>query len=92
MGYVPTMEEAREILSKYNKEESHLLHAEIVSGVMRYFAKEYNPEREEFWAVVGLLHDLDYEQYPEEHCVKGKEIMEELGLDESLIRAAMSFQ
>jgi predicted hydrolase (HD superfamily) len=90
MGYVPTMEEAREILSKYNKEESHLLHAEIVSGVMRYFAKEYNPEREEFWAVVGLLHDLDYEQYPEEHCVKGKEIMEELGLDESLIRAAMS--
>ena len=90
MSYVPTMEQAREILRKYNKEEFHLKHGEILSGVMRYFAKEYDPGREEFWAVVGILHDLDFEMYPEEHCVKGQEIMKELDLDESLIRAAMS--
>ena len=90
MSYVPTMEQAREIMRKYNKEEFHLKHAEIVSGVMRYFAREYDPEREEFWAVVGLLHDLDFEEFPEEHCVKGLEIMKELDLDDNLIRAAMS--
>ncbi|MDO4552459.1 MAG: hydrolase [Bacillota bacterium] len=90
MSYVPTMEQAREILKKYNKEEFHLRHGEIVSGVLRYFAKEYDPEREEFWAVAGLLHDLDFEQYPEEHCVKGQELMKELELDEGLIRSAMS--
>lgn len=90
MSYVPKIEEAREILKRYNKEEFHLKHGEIVCGVMRYFAKEYNPEREEFWAVVGMLHDLDFEMYPEEHCVKGVEIMKELDFDESLIRAAMS--
>ncbi|NLY71337.1 MAG: hydrolase [Clostridiales bacterium] len=90
MSYIPTMEEAREILRKYNKEEFHLKHAEIVSGVMRYYAKEYDPEREEYWAVVGLLHDLDYEMYPDEHCVKQKEIMEELNLDEGLIKSTIS--
>jgi predicted hydrolase (HD superfamily) len=84
------MDQAREILKKYNQEEFHLKHGEIVSGVLRYFAREYDPEREEFWAVVGLLHDLDFEMYPEEHCVKGQEIMKELDLDESLVSAAMS--
>ncbi len=90
MSYMPSIEEAWEILKKYNKEDFHLKHGEIVSGVMRYFAKEYDPEREEFWAVVGMLHDIDFEMYPEEHCVKGQEIMRDLDLDEELISAAMS--
>lgn len=82
MSYVPKIEEAREILQRYNKEGFHLKHGEIVSGVMRYFAKEYDPEKEDFWAVVGMLHDLDFEIYPEAHCVKGLEIMKELDFDE----------
>ena len=90
MSYIPTMEQAAEILREYNKEAFHIKHGEIVSGVMRYFAKEYDPERVEFWAVVGLLHDLDFELYPEEHCVKQKEIMRELDLDEGIIRATIS--
>lgn len=90
MSYIPTMDQAREILKKYNQEEFHLKHGEIVSGVLRYFAKEYDPEKEEFWAVVGLLHDLDFEMYPEDHCVKGQEIMKDLDLDQGLINAAMS--
>jgi predicted hydrolase (HD superfamily) len=90
MSYIPTMEQARSILQDYNKEPFHIKHGEIVSGVMRYFAKEYDPTREEFWAVVGLLHDLDFEQYPEEHCVKQQEIMKELDLDEGIIRATVS--
>ncbi|HHX14170.1 MAG TPA: hydrolase [Clostridiales bacterium] len=90
MTYIPTCDQAREILKEYNKEAFHLKHAEIVSGVMRYFAKQYAPEEEEFWAVVGLLHDLDFEQYPEEHCVKQQQIMRDLNLDEKLIRATAS--
>lgn len=90
MNYIPSMEQARAILGEYNKEPFHIKHAEIVSGVMRYFAKEYDPGREEFWAVVGLLHDLDFELYPEEHCVKQQEIMKDLDLDEDIIRATVS--
>jgi predicted hydrolase (HD superfamily) len=90
MSYIPTMKQAYQLLQDYNKEAFHIKHAEIVSGVMRYFAKEYDPEREEFWAVVGLLHDLDFEQYPEEHCVMQKKLMTELDLDEGLIRATIS--
>lgn len=90
MGYVPTIERAMAILKDYNKEEFHIRHGEIVSGVMRYFAKKYDPEREDFWGVVGLLHDLDFEMFPEEHCVKQVEIMKELDLDEDLIRAVTS--
>ena len=81
---------AREILEKYNSEAFHLQHAGNVSGVMRYFAKEYDPEREEFWAVVGLLHDIDFEKYPAEHCVKGEVLLRENGADDELVRSAMS--
>lgn len=81
---------AREILQKYNKDAFHLRHAETVSAVMRYFAKTYDPTREEFWAAAGLLHDVDFEQFPEEHCVKGEALLRENGADEELIRAAMS--
>lgn len=90
MSYIPTMEQARKILKDYNKEDFHIRHGEIVSGVMRYFAKEYDPAREEYWAVVGLLHDLDFEQFPDEHCVKQVEIMRELDLDDGLIRSTVS--
>ena len=81
---------ARRILEKFNKEPFHLRHAEIVSGVMRDFAKEFDPGREDHWAIVGLLHDVDFELYPDEHCVKGEEILREEGVSEDVIRSAMS--
>ena len=81
---------AREILEKYNREQFHLRHAEVVSGVMRYFAKEYDPEREEFWAIVGLLHDVDFEQCPENHCVEGEELLRAEIVSQEIIRSAMS--
>ncbi len=87
---IPTMEEAQKLLESYNQEEFHLKHAKIVSGVMGYFAKEFDPENVEFWKTAGLLHDLDFEKYPEEHCVKEQEIMREQGMDENLIHAAAS--
>ena len=81
---------AREILGKYNKEPFHLRHGEVVSGVMRHFAEEYDPGREEYWAAVGLLHDVDFEMYPESHCVKGGEILRGEGVADDIIRSAMS--
>ncbi len=65
-----TRDEAWEILTKYNKEAFHLQHSETVESVMRYFAKELGyGDEEEFWGNVGLLHDLDFEMYPEAHCI-----------------------
>ena len=90
MGKVPSLTEAQELLGRYNEEAFHLRHAAIVSGVLGYFAQEYDPERVDFWRVAGLLHDLDFERYPEEHCIRGRQIMEEEGIDEALIHAAMS--
>lgn len=90
MSYIPTVEEAYEILKKYNKDEFHLRHGKIVSGVMGYFAKEYDPEHVDYWKVVGMLHDLDFELYPEQHCIKGQELMKELDLDEGIIRSTAS--
>lgn len=90
MSYVPSKEEAYELLQKYNKDAFHLKHGKIVSGVMGYFAKKYDPENVEFWEVVGMLHDLDFELYPDEHCIKSQEIMKELDIDERIIRATAS--
>lgn len=90
MSYIPSVEEAYEILKKYNKDDFHLKHGKIVSGVMGYFAQEYDPEKVDYWRVVGMLHDLDFELYPDEHCIKGQEIMKELNLDEGIIRATAS--
>ena len=86
-----TRDEAWALLTRYNEGEFHLRHACTVEGVMRYFANElgYGDEAD-FWAIVGLLHDLDFEKYPEEHCIKSQEIMREEGLDERLIRATAS--
>ena len=90
MTRIPTRDEAWEILSRYNTEEFHLRHACIVEGVMRYFAKEYDPDRVDFWGIIGLLHDIDFELFPTLHCVKGAELLKEHGIDESIIRSAMS--
>lgn len=91
MGKLLTRDEAWELLNEYNKDEFHLKHARVVEGVMKYFAKElgYGNE-EEFWGIVGLLHDLDFGMYPEEHCRKSQEIMQERGIDERIIHATAS--
>lgn len=88
---IPTREEAFALLKEYNAEPFHIHHARTVEGVMRYFARElgYGKE-EEFWGIVGLLHDLDFEMYPDRHCIKEQEIMREYGLDERIIHATAS--
>lgn len=82
-------EEALKILKKYNKEEFHIRHALTVEGVMRYFAKELN-EDIEYWGMVGLLHDIDFEMYPEEHCKKCIELLKENNVDENMIHSICS--
>ena len=86
-----TREEAWQLLKEYNKEHFHLQHAATVEGVMRYFAEKlgYGSEAD-FWGIVGLLHDLDFEMYPDEHCIKQQEIMRERGIDEKIIHATAS--
>ena len=81
--------EAINLLKKYNKEEFHLRHALTVEGVMKYFARE-NGEDEEFWGLVGLLHDVDFEQYPDEHCKKAPELLKEINCSDELIHAVCS--
>lgn len=85
----PTREEAWKLLNEYNKSDALLKHGLAVEGVMRHFA-EINGEDTEKWGVIGLLHDLDYEMYPEKHCVKTAEIMRENDIDEDYIHAVCS--
>ena len=86
-----TREEAWNLLREYNKEPFHLRHALTVEGIMRYFAKELGYADEvEYWGIVGLLHDLDFERYPEQHCVKSQELMRQHGVDEGIIRSTAS--
>ena len=86
-----TREEAWELLTEYNKEPFHLEHAQVVEQTMKYFARKLGYENEEeFWGMVGLLHDLDFEQFPNEHCIKSQEIMRERGLEERIIHATAS--
>ncbi len=86
-----TREEAWDLLTEYNKDEFHLEHAQILEQTMMYFADQlgYGDEKV-FWGIVGLLHDLDFEQYPDQHCIKSQEIMRERGIDERIIRATAS--
>ena len=86
---IPTREEAYALLTQYNKSESLLKHALAVEGVMRYSARKRG-EDEEKWGIIGLVHDLDYEQFPEEHCHKSEEILKENGWPEEYIRAVIS--
>lgn len=84
-------EEALELLKKYNKEPFHIQHALTVEGVMRWFAKELgHAEEEEFWGITGLLHDIDFELYPEEHCKKAPELLREAKVSEDMIYAVCS--
>ena len=84
-------ENAWALLTKYNQDHFHLQHALTVEGVMRYFAGELGyGDDADFWATVGLLHDLDFEQYPEEHCIKQQELMRQAGVDEPTIHATCS--
>lgn len=86
-----TRDEAFALLCEYNSEPFHIVHARTVEAVMRYFSVKLGYEDEvDFWGLVGLLHDLDFERYPDEHCKKSQEIMRERGLDERLIRATAS--
>lgn len=87
--HIPTYEEAKELFLKYNKNESLINHGKSVEAVMRYLAKKHG-EDEEKWGIIGLVHDLDYEQYPEQHCTMTKQILEEAGWDEEYIRAILS--
>lgn len=84
-------EEALELLKKYNKEPFHIVHALTVEGVMRWYASElgYGDEAD-FWAAVGLLHDIDFEMYPEEHCIVAPRLLKEAGYSERFIHAVCS--
>lgn len=84
-----TLTKAKEIFRKYNKEAFHIQHAKTVSGVLGYFAKKHDSRCEEYWRVVGMLHDTDFEQYPDDHCVKGIEILKSEGVPEDIISAAI---
>ena len=86
---VPTREDAWRLLNEYNKSESLIKHALAVEGVMRYFARKLG-EDEEMWGVIGLVHDLDYEQFPDQHCKKTEEILKENEWPEEYVRAVIS--
>ena len=84
-------EEAWKLFQKFNKDPFHVQHALTVEAVMRWYAKELGfGEEADFWAVVGLLHDIDFEQYPEEHCVKSKELLESAGVGKEIVDAVCS--
>ena len=90
MSYIPSVEQARELVARYNKEPFHLQHAETVSKVMGEIAREKDPDNVEFWRAVGMLHDIDFELWPEQHCVKANELLRELDVDEDVIHAVVS--
>jgi predicted hydrolase (HD superfamily) len=91
MSNLISREDAWKLLTKYNQESFHLKHALVMESVMKYFARELGYEdEEEFWGRVGLLHDLDFEQFPEQHCIKQQEIMREAGISEDIIRSTCS--
>ena len=86
-----TRQQALELLRRYNKEEFHILHGLTVEGVMRWYAKEQGyGEDEEYWGQTGLLHDIDFELYPEEHCKKAPELLREAGVSEDMIHSVCS--
>ena len=86
-----TRDEAYELLKKYNKEDFHLHHGRMVEGTMRYFAEKLGyADEADFWGIVGLLHDIDFEMWPEEHCKKAPELLREAGVDEDMIHAIVS--
>ena len=88
---IPTPEQAMELLKEYNEEPFHIKHGQTVGDVLRWFACELGFAQEaDFWQVVGYLHDLDFERWPEEHCVKCQELMRQRDIDEGIVRAVAS--
>lgn len=86
-----TREKALELLKKYNKEEFHIHHGLTLEAVMRYMAVKLGYEEDaEFWAMCGLLHDIDFEMWPEEHCIKAPELLKEAGVEDEMIHAIVS--
>ncbi len=86
-----TREQALSLLKKYNQEPFHILHALTVEGTMRWYARELGyGDEEDFWAMAGLLHDVDFEKYPEEHCKKAPELLAEIGAEPELVHAVCS--
>ena len=85
-----TRQQALELLQKYNKEPFHILHGLTVEAVMRWYAEEAGRgDEEHFWAMAGLLHDVDFEKYPEEHCKKAPELLAEIGAEPELVHAVV---
>lgn len=84
-----TRAQAMALLQKYNQESFHIFHSLTVEGTMRYFAREMG-ENEDFWGLVGLLHDVDFEKYPEQHCLKAPELLSEIGAEPEFIHAVCS--
>ncbi|MBD5084082.1 MAG: hydrolase [Clostridiales bacterium] len=88
---IPTPEQAWELLCEFNEGDFHRKHARTVGDVLRWFAQELGyGEEADFWEAVGILHDLDFEQWPDEHCVKSQELMRERDIDESIVHATAS--
>ena len=86
-----TRDDAWALLTEYNQDPFHLEHAQIVEQTMRYFADKLGyGDEQDFWGIVGLLHDLDFEQFPDQHCIKEQEILRERGIDERIIHATAS--
>jgi predicted hydrolase (HD superfamily) len=86
-----TRKEAIELLKKYNKEPFHILHALTVEGVMRWYAEQLGyGEEKDHWGIVGLLHDIDFEMYPEEHCIKAEELLKEANVSNEMIYSICS--
>ena len=85
----PTRDEAYQLLCKYNDSPALITHALTVEGVMRHFARLLG-EDEEKWGTIGLMHDIDYQMFPEQHCIKAREILQEAGVDEEYIHAIQS--
>ena len=90
MSYIPTPEQALELVKKYNSEPFHIQHAETVSKVLGYFAGKHDPDRIDYWRTVGMLHDIDFEIYPEQHCVKAVELLRDNDVDDGVIRSVVS--
>ena len=86
-----TREQAYDLLKEYNKDSFHLQHALTVEAVMKWYAKELGyGEEAQYWGIVGLLHDIDFEQYPDQHCIKAPELLREGGVSEDIIHAVVS--
>ena len=86
-----TRDEAFELLKKYNKDPFHIQHALTVEAVMKWYAKELGyGDEEEYWGIVGLLHDIDFELYPDEHCLRAPELLKEAGVSDDIIHAVCS--